>query len=323
MLSVHFLSTRQKDLLFQIKKGKNTVMYILKRVWIVICVCILISGCSGISLTPSFYSDGKYIYVHKGDTLYGLAKENNIPMRDLIRENKLKAPYNLYVGQKLRIPSPKTHTVQKGETLYSISKKYEMSISALSRMNNLNEPYTLFVGQKLKVNNTSTTSSSAQSVKTTAKSQKTTKRPQKTTYKTQSKPQKTVSIPQSQSRKRFNWPVKGKVVSSFGATYKKRQNDGINIAAAKGTTVKAADSGTVGYAGNQLKGYGNLILIRHNNGWMTAYAHNDKILVKKGQKVQKGQRIATVGQTGNVTSPQLHFEIRYKTKVVNPKKYLQ
>lgn len=305
-------------------------MSILIRICTVICVCFFLSACSGIRLTPSYHSDGEYLYVHKGDTLYSLAKKNNIPMRDLIKENHLKAPYNLYVGQKLRIPSLQTHTVQKGETLYSISRKYDMSVSALSRMNALQEPYTLHVGQVLKVNNESsgktTVATGSPSKNTSSKKSAKTAAVSKTTKKATSAPvapRKTVSVPRSQSKKRFMWPVKGKVISSFGTTQKKKQNDGINIAAPKGTVVKAADSGTVGYAGNQLKGYGNLILIRHNNGWMTAYAHNDKITVKKGQKVKKGQAIATVGRTGNVTTPQLHFEIRYKTKVVDPKKYLQ
>ena len=247
-------------------------------------------------------------------------------MRDLIKENHLKAPYNLYVGQKLKIPSPQTHTVQKGETLYSISRRYDMSVSALSRMNALQEPYTIHVGQILKVNNASSGKITSSATKTTASktSSAPSIAPAKATAKTTTAtPRRTVSVPQSQSKKRFMWPVKGKVISSFGSTQKKKQNDGINIAAAKGTTVKAAETGTIGYAGNQLKGYGNLILIRHSNGWMTAYAHNDKMMVKKGQKVKKGQPIATVGQTGNVTTPQLHFEIRYKTKVVNPKTYLQ
>ena len=84
----------------------------------------------------------------------------------------------------------------------------------------------------------------------------------------------------------------------------------------------AADSGTVAYAGNELKGFGNLILIKHSDGWITAYAHNDKLLVKKGQKVVRGEKIATVGSTGSVTTPQLHFEVRAGKKAVNPRSYL-
>ena len=118
------------------------------------------------------------------------------------------------------------------------------------------------------------------------------------------------------------WPVNGTVISGFGNLGKGRKNDGINIKAPLGTAVKAADSGTVAYAGNELKGFGNLILIKHTDGWITAYAHNDKLLVKKGQKVVRGEKIATVGSTGSVTVPQLHFEVRAGKMAVNPRSYL-
>ena len=133
--------------------------------------------------------------------------------------------------------------------------------------------------------------------------------------------QKKVFLPKS--KKTFIWPVKGKIISDYGKKGQGQQNDGINILAPLGTEVLASEKGTVVYAHNQLKGYGNLILIHHANGWITTYAHLNKMYVSKGMKVNKGQKIATVGHTGSVKSPQLHFEIRYNTKVVNPKKYLQ
>lgn len=296
-------------------------MSYIKRLSFICVLLFFLAGCGGISLTPSYHSDGTYLYVHKGDTLYSLAKKNNIPLRDLIEENHLKAPYTLAVGQKLRIPKAQTHTVQKGETLYGISRKYNMSVSTLSRLNHLSEPYTISVGQVLKVNHTAKTPVKTASTNVKSKTKTTSATPSKTT--TVAAPRRTVSVPKAQANKKFAWPVKGKIVSAFGKMQNGMQNDGINIAAAKGTAVTAAESGTVGYAGSQLKGYGNLILIRHDNGWMTAYAHNETILVKKDQKVKKGQKIATVGKTGNVKTPQLHFEIRYQTKVVNPQKYLR
>ena len=118
------------------------------------------------------------------------------------------------------------------------------------------------------------------------------------------------------------WPVQGKVISKFGSLGNGRNNDGINIQAAQGSTVRSADAGTVVYAGNELKGFGNLILVRHSGGWITAYAHNQKLLVKKGQKVKRGEKIATVGATGGVNKPQLHFEVRAGKKAVNPLQYL-
>jgi murein DD-endopeptidase MepM/ murein hydrolase activator NlpD len=117
---------------------------------------------------------------------------------------------------------------------------------------------------------------------------------------------------------RFVWPVNGQLASEYGSKGEGLQNDGINIAAPKGTPVKAAASGVVAYAGNEIRGFGNLLLIRHADGWMTAYAHNDKLLVQRGDTVEQGQPIAHVGQTGNVVSPQLHFEIRRGKRAVDP-----
>lgn len=116
----------------------------------------------------------------------------------------------------------------------------------------------------------------------------------------------------------FLWPVKGKLLSGYGQKPDGTHNDGLNIAAAKGTPVIAADSGTVAYSGNELKGFGNLLLIRHNGGWMTAYAHLDKLQVERGAKVKRGQTIGTVGQSGAVDSPQLHFEVRKGSTAVDP-----
>jgi len=118
--------------------------------------------------------------------------------------------------------------------------------------------------------------------------------------------------------RRFIWPVNGQLTSEYGSKGDGLQNDGINIAAPKGTPVKAAAAGVVAYAGNEIRGFGNLLLIRHADGWMTAYAHNDKLLVQRGDTVEQGQTIAHVGQTGNVVSPQLHFEIRRGKRAVDP-----
>lgn len=314
-----------KKLAFYIKRLYVKKMQKIKRFVLVFFLLFCLTGCSGILLNPSRSVDGHFLYVRQGDTLYSLAKKNNISMRDLIEENNLKEPYRLYSGQKLRIPQAQMHIVQKGDTLYSISRKYGMSVSALSRLNKLKEPYTISVGQKLAVNqlkkNVVPTNKHIKKHTSSATSQN--KKTKVTSKKQTVIAKKEITVPKKQTKQRFVCPVKGKIVSDFGAKQKTMQNDGINIAAKKGTSVVAAEAGTIGYAGNQLKGYGNLILIRHANGWMTAYAHNDKVFVKKDQKVKKGQKIATVGKTGNVTTPQLHFEIRYKTKVVNPKKYLQ
>ena len=120
----------------------------------------------------------------------------------------------------------------------------------------------------------------------------------------------------------FLWPVRGKILSVFGTATAGTQNDGINIAAPAGTTVSAAESGTVAYAGNELRGFGNLLLIKHADGWVTAYAHNEVLLVKKGQKVRRGEPIARVGSTGGVAQAQMHFELRRGTKAIDPLDHL-
>jgi murein DD-endopeptidase MepM/ murein hydrolase activator NlpD len=120
----------------------------------------------------------------------------------------------------------------------------------------------------------------------------------------------------------FAWPVQGKVISAFGSSKDGSKNDGINIAAPSGAPVVAAADGVVAYAGNELRGFGNMILIRHDGGYVTAYAHNASLLVKKGDKVKRGQTIARVGATGSVFGPQLHFEIRKGTQPVDPMTFL-
>ena len=116
----------------------------------------------------------------------------------------------------------------------------------------------------------------------------------------------------------FRWPVKGRVIAEFGARPDGGHNDGIDLAVPQGTSVKAAENGVVAYAGNELKGYGNLVLIRHANNWVSAYAHNEELLVKRGDKVRRGQIIAKAGATGAVSQPQVHFELRKGSRPVDP-----
>ncbi|HUB96479.1 MAG TPA: LysM peptidoglycan-binding domain-containing M23 family metallopeptidase [Stellaceae bacterium] len=137
---------------------------------------------------------------------------------------------------------------------------------------------------------------------------------------------KTASLPPPETPLKptsvFIWPVHGHVLASFGESAQGTHNDGIDIAAPEGTPVLAAAAGEVAYAGNELKGYGNLILVKHDNGFVTAYAHNASLLVKRGDRVARGQPIAKVGATGAVDQPQLHFEIRRGTRALDPSDYL-
>jgi murein DD-endopeptidase MepM/ murein hydrolase activator NlpD len=120
----------------------------------------------------------------------------------------------------------------------------------------------------------------------------------------------------------FQWPVRGRVISDFGANESGGRNDGINIATQLGTPIHAAAAGEVSYAGNELKGYGNLVLIRHSGNYVTAYAHAERLIVSRGDTVQAGQIIGYAGDTGDVTEPQLHFEIRHGVEAVNPRPLL-
>ncbi|WP_421723499.1 peptidoglycan DD-metalloendopeptidase family protein [Bauldia sp.] len=120
----------------------------------------------------------------------------------------------------------------------------------------------------------------------------------------------------------FRWPVRGRIISGFGTKADGERNDGINLAVPAGTSVKATEAGTVIYSGNELAGYGNLVLIRHADGWVSAYAHNDQVKVQRGDAVKRGQTIGTAGTTGSVSSPQVHFELRKGAKPVNPMDYL-
>lgn len=324
----------------------------MKKVWITLAIVSLLCGCyaqsGGIPLFNSYgynYSPDSVV-VQKGDTLYSLSRKYQVPLRSMIEENGLSAPYALNVGQVLQLPQRRTHIVAKGDTLYGISRKYNVDITSLSRLNGLSEPYALNVGQAIALpaslndNNgriTENNSSHGGSSSYTSYSLKKNASPQKTATALKDKSatkakkakttSKTISKTSSQRvsvyrKSKFIWPVKGTVVSGFGTVGKGRKNDGINIKAATGTNVKAADKGVVAYAGNELKGFGNLILIKHSDGYITAYAHNQHLYVKKGQKVLRGEKIATVGSTGSVNSPQLHFEVRAGKKAVNPRTYL-
>ncbi|MBQ4070241.1 MAG: peptidoglycan DD-metalloendopeptidase family protein [Alphaproteobacteria bacterium] len=231
-------------------------------------------------------------------------------------------------------------TVASGDTLYSLSRKYAVPVNDLAVMNNLSAPFNLSVGQKIRVPDlqnamqpSSVNSKVKQSgVAQSAKKATTTSAPATSAKKTQiAKPKEKISSDPSKklpkigarSSSKFSWPVRGKVLSDYGAKSNGLFNDGVNIAAKRGTAVVAAENGVVAYAGNEVKGMGNLIIIQHSDGWMTVYAHLDSMTVRRGAKVNVGQKIGTIGSTGKVDTPQLHFEIRKGTKAYNPSQYLK
>lgn len=235
-------------------------------------------------------------------------------------------------------------TVGAGDTLYSLSRKYSVPVNDLAVMNNISAPFTLSVGQKLKVPNlasapvrgatTVASQSPARPAQSAAPVAKTTQQGNvaavKTPVQTKTAKQKISSDPTkklpaiaARSSSKFSWPVRGKILSHYGAKSGGLFNDGINISATRGTAVSAAENGVVAYAGNEVKGMGNLVIIQHSGGWMTVYAHMDSMAVRRGARVSVGQKIGTVGATGKVDKPQLHFEIRKGTKAYNPSSYLR
>lgn len=376
----------------------------------------------------SYTTNNPYkVIVQNGDTLYSIAKKNNVEIRDLIELNRLRAPYRLIAGQSVKLPNAAFHIVGENDNLYAISRSYNVDISRLAQKNHLSQPYNLAKGQRLflpsaTANEASVVESKSQQydystkeatlpsstavassdlapigikepapfsnakteVKTDTKSNQPIdlkvqdnkgvapfsyksekefgsnekikeevksepskdnnnkielfaedtspkiidKKPQAVAPVTEERSQITESLnkvdttPATSSKANFIWPTKGMVISGFGAKKGGLYNDGINISAKEGAPIKAADDGDIVYAGNELRGYGNMLLIKHNNGYLTAYAHTNDILVRKGDVVKKGQLIAHVGKTGHVSTPQLHFSIRQGRKAIDPEKYL-
>ena len=260
--------------------------------------------------------------VKKGDTYYRLSVRYDVPLRALLEANQAQPPYALSAGDRVKIPMQAFYEVQKKDTLYAISRRYETDVATLAKMNRLNEPYAISVGQKLQVlgkrpfvSGPKRKIARAKATAPTAAAPRTVRPAAKTPSRDKSK----AALPQAPRRVgRFQVPVKGRIISGFGPKEGGLHNDGINIAAPTGTPIKAAENGVVVYAGNELRGYGNLLLLRHSDGWVTAYAHTSKFRVKPGDRVKQGEVIAEVGQSGNVERPQLHFELRKGTRAINP-----
>ncbi len=251
------------------------------------------------------------IRVARGDTVYAVSRRHQVSVRAVIEANGLTPPYQLKVGQRIVLPRDRQHVVGPGETVYGISRTYGVDAYALATANGLVAPFALRVGQTLRIPASGTALAGLQ--------------PNTTMPAISAKrPTAPAAVPRPPpARGGFVWPVRGKVISSFGAKSKGLHNDGINIAARRGTPVRAAENGVVVYAGNELRGFGNMLLIKHAGGWITAYAHNEKLLVGRGDKVRRGQIVARVGSSGSVTKPQLHFEMRKGKQAVNPRKYLR
>ncbi len=233
------------------------------------------------------------------------------------------------------------HVVQHGDTLMSISRRNGVTLTALAHANRLQTDSKLAIGDRITIPGGGHQVAAAQPAParpapapapqvaqphTVPATKVASAAPVQTARVAKEEPRTTETVVKtaepSGAMPSFRWPVKGRVIAGFGSKPNGTQNDGINLAVPEGTPIKAADDGVVAYAGNELKGYGNLVLIRHSNGFVSAYAHASELMVKRGDTIKRGQVIAHAGQTGSVTSPQLHFEIRKGSTPVDPAQYL-
>ena len=313
-----------------------------------------------------------YVVVTRGDTVYGVARHYRIPIAEIIAVNKLKAPYRLIAGQTLRMPKPKTHTVNEKETLGKIARYYQVDMRSMIRDNNLTKPYIIRAGQELRIPRSYAIQEDVAVVEepemqpmprpkwperqgkikirevkqkqrydkdgvplppvrpakrgeeaVMAAAPKKPQRPQASKPHVDLKAAKIKSkqalmsnrLPKLSGKSKFEKPVRGRIKIPYGPLGGGKYNDGIDIAVPKGSSVKATENGIVVYTGSELKSFGNLILIKHAQGWTSAYALNSRILVKRGDKVKRGSVIAKSGR-------QVHFELRRRTRTVDPKPYL-
>jgi lipoprotein NlpD len=227
--------------------------------------------------------------------------------------------YDVYGGKSSSrgISSKSIHVVAKGDTLFSIAWRYGWDYRALARVNKISSPYTIYPGQKIRVDGKSSISSagSRSSSASSARQSSTSNR----VTRTQSSSSNTSTSSGSTAAMKWRWPTSGDVVTRFSSSGVGKK--GISIAGKGGQQIYAAESGVVVYQGNGLTGYGNLIIIKHNDRWLSAYAHNDKMFVKEGSVVKAGEKLATMGSTG-ADRTGLHFEIRHDGKPVDPLRYL-
>jgi murein DD-endopeptidase MepM/ murein hydrolase activator NlpD len=301
------------------------------------------------------WNGGTAVTVAQGDTLDTLSRRHGVPASAIMQANALTSPAGIRPGQRLVIPryshaasaparGQSEHIVSPGETMTGIAKRYSVPLKDLAKANRI-EPYAqLKMGDRLVIPGRFAEAKPAAVAPKPAQTQQVQAQPPKAAPVAAQPPAPkmaaaapgptalAVSTSGNLSNEdvkgsgsgapAFRWPVRGRIIAGFGPKPNGQQNDGINLSVPEGTPIKAAEDGVVAYAGNELKGYGNLVLIRHPNGFVTAYAHASELMVKRGDTIKRGQTIAKAGQTGTVTSPQVHFEIRKGSSPVDPTQYL-
>jgi murein DD-endopeptidase MepM/ murein hydrolase activator NlpD len=304
------------------------------------------------------WEGGTAITIQQGDTIDSLVARYGVPASAIAQANNIPNGTALRPGQRLVIPkyeatgstspraasngagsSQQVHVVAPGETLMALSRKYHKPLSEIARANNIAPHALVKVGDRIVIPGARGQEAAIKPPATVAQQQKPAPVAAPKVASVPAPPAATPSVaaitpakhePEPPKTKtdvtaalpKFRWPVNGRVITAFGPKPSGQQNDGINVSVPEGTPIKAAEDGVVAYAGNELKTYGNLVLVRHSNGYVTAYAHASEIMVKRDDPVKRGQIIAKAGQTGNVAAPQLHFEIRKGSTPVDPAPFL-
>lgn len=254
--------------------------------------------------------------VRPGDTVFSISRRFNVDMRTVVQMNGIAPPYQIRVGQALRLPSREVATAAPKVTLpQGPGARGTQTRTALLNSGTVALPEP----------NPRRQAGAAPAVSSARPAQV----PVSPSVAPAPTPQARTGLdvarirPPERTGSSFRWPVRGRVIANFGPRQGGLHNDGINIAAPRGAPIVAAENGVVAYAGDGLPGFGRLLLLKHSGGWITAYGHTDKLLVKRGDVVRRGQTIATVGSTGSVDRPQLHFEIRKEKRAVDPRRYLE
>jgi murein DD-endopeptidase MepM/ murein hydrolase activator NlpD len=261
---------------------------------------------------------GDYL-VQPGDTLYRIESKTGAGLAQIVSANDLPYPYVVRVGQKLTIPGGLYHRVGAGETGIAIARAYGSSWADIVSLNSLQYPYILREGQRLRLLDSAaavppprdlTPEQRADAFSLNIDDIVTGGEPASSIIVAPARPATFAGA--------FAWPLNGTLLARFGSQGGGKVNDGINIAGANGTPVSAAADGVVVYSGNEIGVFGGLVLVDHGGGWITAYGHLGRLDVKRGDKVSAGQSLGSVGDTGYVTQPQLHFEIRKDRKPIDP-----
>ena len=293
------------------------------------------------SITPGTQlrlPQARFHQVAKGDTIYAISRSYGVEISSLVRENKIPHPYVIQTSQRLKIPSGNSYTAENdladSDTDYKTASiepefkptrkpSYSRNVSNSSNLKPLKAPKIILPNEISNIDPNAPTPNFRVSANNPTPSLKPGSKHASSAYKQKYvKSAYTPNVPRPQASRGFAWPVRGKVISRFGPKKGGLYNDGINISSSDGTNIMSAADGEVVYSGNELRGYGNLVLIKHRGGYLTAYAHTKEIKVSKGDKVRQGQVIATMGNTGHVKTPQLHFSIRKGRKAINPSDYL-